>query len=152
MSISIINNQIRLLENEMISNNEEIRKLKKRINELKSIKGNLKRSDNKFSNYINSKRYRFKRLRNTLFNTKFVVQCSEDMLEFINGRAVKNAINDFSEAIREVDRVIYRKESYIDELESRNRYLYSKKISLINEKSRLIEEERIRRAELWVMD
>ena len=148
MSISIINNQIRLLENEIFSNNEEIRKLKKRINELKSIKGNLKSSDNKFSNYIDSKRYRFKGLRNTLFNTKFVVQCSEDMLEFINGRAAKNAINDFGEAIKEVDKVIYKKETKIDELESRNRYLYSKKISLINEKSRLIEEERIRRSEL----
>lgn len=60
-----INNSIRTYNTKVNSNNEEISRLNKRLNELIVIKKNLKRSDEKFDRYLNTKKRKFEILRSS---------------------------------------------------------------------------------------
>lgn len=123
MDIYQIENEIRNYESDIERNNEKILKLKIRIEELKKIAENLTRKQEDFEVYQNSKRMNYENMRNNLKYMKFAVQCSEDMLTYINGQEAQNARNAFIYSKDLVIRQISAKEEEIEDLERENRYL-----------------------------
>lgn len=115
-----INNNIKKYNNEIDKNNKEINKINKRIDELVVIKINLKKSRDKFYQYIDVKRNKFEKLRNDYFNTKFARCCSEEMLDYINARETTEAADNIDSAISNVENKSKMFDLEISDLKSEN--------------------------------
>lgn len=134
-----INNSIRTYNTKVNSNNEEISRLNKRLNELIVIKKNLKRSDEKFDRYLNTKKRKFEILRSSYYNTKFARDCSEEILDFINGRETLSARNSIESAINEVQRKFNKLSLDIEELKKNNNTLKNRIYDLEYERKLILQ-------------
>lgn len=145
MSISSMRREISRLEAEINRNNEEIRKLEDRNDELKKIKGKFDETGEKLHDYQSRRRTTYEDLRYTLRNTKFAVQNADAMLEYIDGSYSKKAGEGVFLCIKKVEETIKKNEDKIEELKRRNGQLRNRISDLHDEIRREEERERERR-------
>ena len=101
-NISSMRREISKCEAEIKSNNEEIRKFQERNEELKEIKRNFDKTGEKLYDYQKRRNNTYEDLRYNLRNTKFVVQCADEMLDYINGNYYKNAGDGIAFSIKKL--------------------------------------------------
>lgn len=143
MSISHLKYEIRQCKDKINSNLNKIKKLEERIDELKQIKRKFEKTGEKLFDYKTKKTNSYEELRYTYKNTKFAVQCADDMLEYINGRDSVRAEEAAWQGVQSVQKEITKKEEEIEDLKKENIQLRNRIQSLEDE----IRKERQRKRE-----
>lgn len=116
-----IDRQITRYRRYIDSNNCEIQKLRRQLDELSNTQGKLNGSQSRFSDYLSAQRGVFGRMNSNYRDNRFAVNFSQGMLGCLGGREAAGAHENISAAIQRVKSKSNAIDSRIQELNRENR-------------------------------
>lgn len=116
-----IERKISQYRNYIDSNNQEIKKLRDKLDELTYTKGKLNDSQNKLYEYRSAQKQIYQRMRNNHPNNRFAAAFSAGMLGCLDGPQSANAHENIETSIQKVKKEMCSIEAEIRDLNSENR-------------------------------